>query len=412
MRARLMILAVLSLALASATLPNAQEHPSNAFFDDSTLQRLELWVNDTDWEKLKRNFRENDFYPADVVRNGQRVRNGGIRSRGLGSRSGTKPGIRYDCNHYQKQECFGEKAFVLDNLVQDPSTIHDTVAMKVFSKMGVPAPREAHVRLYKNGEYVGLYALVEEVNKELLARVFGTIGEDTQNDGHLYEYKYQTDQPPWLFTYFGSDLAPYKLRFKPETHESESDEKLYRRIEQIVKKANELPSDRYLEELDPLLDLRAFIRYQAVQNFVGENDGFVGYAGMNNFYFYRKENSEQHVFIAWDEDNAFWGPEYPLTLRHEENVLMRKAMEVPELRDLYYQVLTETQRLADTPPEGSQFRTGWLEQEIRRQLELVNDAIREDPVKPYSYDEHVTQRNAMIQYATERGRYVTENVPR
>ena len=34
---------------------------------------------------------------------------------------------------------------------------------------------------------------------------------------------------------------------------------------------------------------------------------------MNNFYFYRLENSTKHVFLAWDEDNAFWGPEFPIT---------------------------------------------------------------------------------------------------
>ena len=26
---------------------------------------------------------------------------------------------------------------------------------------------------------------------------------------------------------------------------------------------------------------------------------------MNNFYFYRLEDTTRHVFIAWDEDNAF-----------------------------------------------------------------------------------------------------------
>ena len=34
---------------------------------------------------------------------------------------------------------------------------------------------------------------------------------------------------------------------------------------------------------------------------------------MNNFYLYRLENSSRHVFLAWDEDNAFWGSDFPLT---------------------------------------------------------------------------------------------------
>ena len=286
-------------------------------------------MHDADWEKLKQNFQSNDYYPADLIWNDITVRNVGIRSRGLGSRSATKPGLRVDFNRYTTGGTFlGLKSFVLDNLVQDWSGVRETVAMRFFAKMGIHAPREAHVRLYVRGEYAGLYAVVESIDKEMLARSFGSIGDDTQNDGHLYEYNF-TD--PWRFNHPGSDLAFYKTRFSPKTHESESDEQLYRRIEEVVRLANELPSDRYLSDLDPKLDLRYLIRYVAVQNFLGENDGFLGYDGMNNFYFYRKENSEQFVFIAWDEDNAFWGPEFGLTTRHEENVVLRKAMEVREL---------------------------------------------------------------------------------
>ena len=50
-------------------------------------------MNEADWDKLKAAFQENTYYPADVTWNGQTVRNVGIRSRGLGSRSATKPGL-------------------------------------------------------------------------------------------------------------------------------------------------------------------------------------------------------------------------------------------------------------------------------------------------------------------------------
>ena len=89
--------------------------------------------------------------------------------------------------------------------------------MSFYARLGIPAPRETHVRLYVRGEYIGLYALVESVDKEFLARIYGTIGEDTQNDGWLYEFVWQED---WRFTDLGTDLAPIKLRFDATTHES------------------------------------------------------------------------------------------------------------------------------------------------------------------------------------------------
>ena len=73
-----------------------------------------------------------------------------------------------------------------------------------------------------NNELIGLYAIVESVDKDLLARVFGTVDGNVQNDGYLFEYNYMLGAP-WRFEHLGSDLAPYQERFDPKTHESKSD---------------------------------------------------------------------------------------------------------------------------------------------------------------------------------------------
>jgi hypothetical protein len=151
------------------------------------------------------------------------------------------------------------------------------------------------------------------------------------------------------------------------------------------------------------------IRFVAVQNFLGENDGLLGYDGMNNFYFYRKENSDQHVFIAWDNDNTFASQEYELTARHQENVLFQKAMEVPELRDLYFQTLAEAAEMAETP-DGSEL--GWLENEVRRRLEMIEPYLAQDSNKPYTMEDFATARSAMIQFSLHRSRFVQSNLPR
>jgi spore coat protein CotH len=397
---------LLVVVLGLLAAPRAQELPSAQLFNTDVVQRLDLRVNSIDWEKLKQNFGENTYYPADVVFNGQTARNTGIRSRGFGSRSPTKPGIRVDMDRYATDQTFlGLKSFVLDNLTQDPSAVHETTAMRVFARLGIPAPREAHVRLYVNDQYMGLYAVVESIDKSFLARIFGTIGEDTQNDGYLYEYNYVD---PWTFNYLGPDLEPYKLRFDPKTHESKSDAELFGPIEHLVLLVNTLSPEQFLPVLSEHLDLYAFVRYVAAQNFVAQNDGFLGYAGMNNFYFYRLENTPTHVFIAWDEDNAFWGPEFPIRMRHQENTLMSKAMLVPELRAHYDAILDEAGRLAAEPtgPDGQ----SWLEFEVRRQTDLIHNAISDDPNKPYTTAEHENARNAMILFARDRTRFVHDQL--
>ncbi|MGH9176228.1 MAG: CotH kinase family protein, partial [Vicinamibacterales bacterium] len=369
---------VAALVLALAPVASAQT-PADLFNPD-VVQRIDLRLHSMDWEKLKQNFQENTYYPADFVWNGQTLHNTGIRSRGGGSRSGTKPGLRVDFDRYSLDGTFlGLKSLVLDNLTQDPSAIRETVTMRLFARLGVPAPREAHTRLYVNDQYVGLYAVVESIDKSFLARIFGSIGEDTQNDGYLYEFDYVD---LWTFDYLGSDLAAYAARFDPKTHENKSDAEKFGPIENMVRLANELPSEQFMSALNEHLDLAAFMRYTALQNFVSQNDGFLGYAGMNNFYLYRLENSSRHVFLAWDEDNGFVASDFPLNMRHEENVLMRKAMQVPELGAAYYNVLAEAAASASEPtgPAG----LPWLEFEVRRQTDLISDALNADPVWPYT----------------------------
>ena len=392
--------------LAAGSTPSGQS-PADPF-DSSALQRVDLWANSLDWEKLKQNFQANDYYPADLAWNGQTVRNVGIRSRGVASRSGTKPGLKVEFDHYATDQRFlNLKSLVLDNLTQDASGVHETVTMWLFAKMGIPAPREAHTRLYVNGEYAGLYVATEPVDKVMLARVFGSNGDDVLNDGYLYEFD---KADVWLFTYLGSDLDLYKLYFQAKTHEKESEEDQYRLIETLVRLANEKPASELVGAIGGYLDLKQLVRYVAVQNFVAETDGFLGQWGMNNFYLYRLEHSTQHVLIPWDEDLAFSEPTFDVSQRLGINVLVSRLMEIPEYRALYFSTLKETADLADARTDDP--GAGILEIEIRRQLSVIDEAMRADTFKAFADSDVTLAGDLMKQFAPARIRFVTCEVAR
>ena len=389
--------------LASATfvvlwlgIPPAGAQSADDLFGSQTLQRLDLEINSADWAKLGAEFQANTYYPADVIWNGVTARNAGIRSRGRGSRSGSKPGLRVDFDRYATGQTFlGLKSFVLDNLTQDPSGIHESVAMAFKARLGIPAPREIHVRLYVRGVYSGLYTVVEAVDKNLLARVFGSIGDDTQNDGYLFEYKYQDD---WRFAYQGSGLDPYKIRFEATTHESKSDEDKYRPIETLVRLVNDTPADRVKETIGGLLDIPAFIRFLATQTFLGDVDGFLGNAGINNLYLYRLENRDIHTVIAWDSDNTFWGPDFPIDVLWAGNKLVDKLMAVPEYSALFRAEMARAVELAEAD--------SWLDAEIIRQVQRIDTAMKEDPVKPHTQASYEGSVGVMLDFARARITYV------
>ena len=395
---------ILALLLVLAPFaPAAEAQTAEDLFSLTDLQRVDLWVHSADWAKLKAEFQTNTYYPADMVWNGITVRNVGIRSRGRGSRNPHKPGLRVDFDRYTTAQRFlGLKSLVLDNVTQDASGIHESVSMAFYSRLGIPAPRTLHTRLYVNNQYAGLYVIVESVDKELLARVFGVIGEDTQNDGYLYEFKWMDD---WKFGYLGDGLTEYKLRFEPTTHESKSDEELYRPIETLVRLANETPPERLTIDLAPRLDIPAVIRFIAAQMFMAETDGFLGGFGVNNLYLYRLENSDLHTFIAWDADNTFYDPYYSINSGINLNVLMRDLMAVPEYNAIYW---AEMRRAVELAEEDE-----WLNTEVIRQVQRIDTAMKEDPWKPFpnaAYEGRVNDalnfpraRIAFVKCELERG---------
>ena len=388
------ILAALLLAFALA--PPAAAQTAEDLFSRTDLQRVDLWLHPSDWAKLRAEFQTNTYYPAEMTWNGITVRDIGIRSRGRGSRSSNKPGLRVDFDRYTPQQRYlGLKSLVLDNVTQDASGVHESVAMAFYARIGIPAPRALHTRLYVNDQYAGLYVIVESVDKDMLARVFGTIGEDTQNDGYLYEFKWMDD---WKFGYLGAGLNEYKLRFEPTTHESKSDEELYRPIETLVKLANQTPMDRLSTDLAPKLDIPAVIRFIAAQVFLAETDGFLGGFGINNFYLYRLENSDAHTFIAWDADNTFYDPYYSINSGIDGNVLMRDFMAVPEYNAIYWAEMRRTVELAEADD--------WLNTEVIRHIQRIDTAMKEDPWKPHSNSAYEGRAGDMLNFARARIAFV------
>src|SRR5712692_6485924 len=164
--AALVVLAVAALPRSVAVQTTPTLDPANSFFDDTVLQEIRLTINPKDWQALKDHYLDNTYYTADYKWGNQTIRNIAIRSRGTGSRSGVRPGLRVDFDRNVTEQTFlGLKSLILRNNTQDASSMHERISMLFFRRMGLPAPREAHTKLYINNAYDGLYLIVESVDK-------------------------------------------------------------------------------------------------------------------------------------------------------------------------------------------------------------------------------------------------------
>ena len=415
---------LLAVAVVGFSRPAASQDsppsPADQLFDNQVLQRIDLTLNSRDWEKLKANFEENTYYTVTIAWRGEIMRNAWVRSRGSGSRNGTKPGLRIDFNRNASgaQEWLGLKSLVLDNQKQDPTGMHEMLAFRLFERMGLPAPRESFAQVYVNNKFSGLYTIVEPIDKHFLARVFGAHEDgNVENDGYLFEYKWQY---PYLLTYLGPELEHYQQILEAKTHENESIAGLYDPIFRMVREINEARDDLFERNVSEYLDLRLFMKYVAIQSALAEVDGLLGYAGINNFYLYRFEKKRLSQFLDWDADNTFHAIDYSITAEHDNNVLMKRAMQIPALRSAYFTSLVDAVRSAEefTDEEAEadallkRAPRGWLEREIDRLYAQIRQTMRADTVKAYTNDEFEEGVEYMRRFARERGPYVRCEVAR
>jgi spore coat protein CotH len=406
---------------ADPTAPAVAADPADRFFDDTVLHDIKLTCNSRDWEALKEHYLDDTYYICDFRWSDQVLRNIGIRSRGTGSRSGAKPGLRVDFDRYTtNQKLLGLKSVILRNNTQDPSGLRERLGMLMFRRMGLKGLREAHARLFINNSYAGLYTMVESVDKSWLQKNYG------ENDGYLYEFKFANGAPePFAFRYLGADPALYvPIPFKPETHESAPRPEVFERLIWAVDAVGDSTWRRTMEEF---LDLRAFVTHLAIENFLAEEDGITGDYGPNNFYFYRPENSNRFLFIPWDKSNTFWHTDYSLFrniddgIPSHQNRLAIRALADPELRELYRATVLKCAEsvLADpaltpgpvptadvvlrpAPPD----MPGWLETEIARDYAQIHDAALADPAKLATNEEFENSIAELVTFARNRSDFV------
>jgi spore coat protein CotH len=402
---RLLVLAIATIltgtVLRAQTIPAL---PSDAFFDDSVVHDISLVINSRDWQALKERYFEDTYYPADFRWRDQVVRNIGIRSRGTGSRSGIKPGLRIDFDRYTTNQSFLElKSFIVRNNTQDASNLHERLSMLFFRRMNLPAPREAHARLFVNNQYVGLYTIVESVDRSFVKRTFG------EDRGYLFKYEYPITAAPYYFEDRGSNADAYvPLPFKPETHETDPKPEF---LVDFIEAINRTGEAAFRSTITSFVDLATFVRHLAVEKFLADQDGILSdYGGMNNFYVYRFDNQKLFAFIEWDKSEAFkGGVTYPILHNindvpaAQQNRLAARALAYRDLYDLYLNTLLECAQSAAEVEPGSSDARGWLEREIEREANQIRPAVLTDPQKPFSNEDYEQAVRDLTTFARQRG---------
>ena len=154
------------------------------------------------------------------------------------------------------------------------------------------------------------------------------------------------------------------------------------------------------------------MRYVAVEMFLADADGFLGEFGMNNFFLYRAPNQHRHALLPWDKSEAMSHSERSVFRNITDvpsglqNRLMRRAMELPHYRDLYFAALLETAQLSAATIPGD--TRGWMEREVEREYAQIREAAFADPA--FSDADFEAAVEAVRSFARSRSAFVAAEV--
>ncbi len=172
----------------NSTAKNEAEYASKIFSTD--IISIEIIADESDWKEMLNNAMSEQYIMADVIVNGTKFNNVGIRPKGnsslaqVANSDSNRYSFRLQFDEYIKgQTCFGLDSFVINNILGDNTYMKEYISYDLMCEAGVDGPYFGYADIKVNGEKWGLYLAVEMYNDSYEQRVYG----DTS--GMLYNVK-------------------------------------------------------------------------------------------------------------------------------------------------------------------------------------------------------------------------------
>ena len=204
----------------------------------------------------------------------------------------------------EKQTFYGCEKISFNNFFFDKSMMKEFVAYKLMEEMGLPTPQFGLAKLYINGEYYGVYFMVEALEESILEQYYNV--KDV--DGYLGKPNGTT------LIYNELKSNPQTLCDNDESKLSEIEDELPIALEWSRKltylsegkdfdgKTIDVNSDEYVELLGEIMNVDEAIRYFATHSWLCQFDSM--FAWTKNFGLFISEDGYSTI-IPWDYDLSF-----------------------------------------------------------------------------------------------------------
>lgn len=229
---------------------------------------------------------------AQVIIDGTLVDSVGVKLKGNSSFGypGRKKPIKLEFNEYISGKKYdGLKTLNLNNNVLDPTHMREKLALDFLNKKGLAAPRCTYAKVSYNGQYVGLYKLVEQIDKTFLSTHFGN------NGGNLFK-----GDPQGSLMWIDNNPASYYNFYELHTNNTVND---WSDLVNLIDNINNTPVSNFYDTLEANLNTNMFIRQWAARNLFVDLDAY--FHAPHNYYLYHNTATNKFEWATWDVSVSF-----------------------------------------------------------------------------------------------------------
>lgn len=222
----------------------------------------------------------------------------------------------------KKQKLFGLTKLTLNNMVQDPSYIHEALSYRLFRAVGVPTPRVGYANVTLNGRDYGLHLNVETVDTTMLKRWGLT-------NTHLY--KGGVPNFPELY----SGYEPY---FQVEDGSETNRQDLTRFLDIMTNYSGE----DWWDEITQIANMKEITLDFATEAYVGHWDGYP--YNRNNYYITFDETGYAHM-MPWGVDQTWNGG---MDYFGSGTLMFQRCQASEACKEMYLQSMAEVSKIANS----------------------------------------------------------------
>ena len=369
-----------------------------------------------DWESSQENAFAEEYVRADFWFGDKLVPDVAVRPKGYSSlmwariSSNPRVGLKVDFNFFNSARNFyGLKKVNFNNGYKDPTLIREVLSYGIFEQMGVPTPRTCFVDLWVNDTHLGVYTMVEQIDRTFLEEHFD---DDT---GNLYKPEMPAAYLGWTEADLNreqevgeeeEDVAvaetppgrgrnmqmghrgDYLEEMELKTNENNPDHSALFRLLEVL---NNEPDETFAGEVEKVLDVDQVLRFLAVSAAIVHLDNYIGMG--HNYYLYEVDG--KFSIIPWDLNMAFGTFKSGLdrdglvnfyidepTAGDVARCPLVRLLSVPAYLDTYHGYMEEL--------IGGPFSEGVMNSRIDELADLIRPYVEEDELKFYTTEQFET----------------------